>query len=190
MIPQYGKLPWPFCAQHSGLTGTIEQSATQRSWTLDHEQKQAFTKVKNLLMWAPTPVYFELNCKTVVCCDASSYGLDVLYQVHDGELKTGILFAYSHTSRVQIYTNKKQFCLFECSLCMRKVLAFPCHKEEVKLTARGLYSVKDKLSEHEELSIRGSRIVIPNSYRQDILGRIHDGHQGIQKHGEQANQYV
>ena len=73
---------------------------------------------------------------------------------------------------------------------MQKVLAFSCCKEDVRLATRCLYSVKDKLSEHEGSSIRGSRIVIPNSYRQDILGRLHDGHQGIQKHGEQANQYV
>ena len=64
------------------------------------------------------------------------------------------------------------------------------YKEDVKLAARRLYSVKDELSEHEELLIRGSRIVIPYSYRQDMLGGIHDGHKGVPKCRERANQCV
>ena len=67
------------------LNGLLHKEA---QWTCDHEQKLAFTKVKNLLTCAPKFAYFELDHETVVCCDASSYGLGgILYQVHDGELK-------------------------------------------------------------------------------------------------------
>ena len=44
------------------------------------------------------------------------------------------------------------------------------------------------VEEHEGLL--GSRIVIPYSYRQDMLGGIHDGHKGVPKRRERANQCV
>jgi hypothetical protein len=64
------------------------------------------------------------------------------------------------------------------------------YKEDVKLAARQLFNVKDELSEYDGLLVRGSRIVIPFSYRDDIVGRIHDGHQGIVKCRERANECV
>jgi hypothetical protein len=68
--------------------------------------------------------------------------------------------------------------------------SWPQYKEDVKLAARQLFSVKDELSEYDGLLVRGSRIVIPFSYRDDILGRIHDDHQGIVKCRERANECV
>ena len=52
---------------------------------------------------------------------------------------------------------------------------WPKYKEDVQLSARELYSVKDELSEYKGLLIRGCRIVIPFSERKEILDRIHDG---------------
>ena len=56
--------------------------------------------------------------------------------------------------------------------------------------AKELYSIKDELSEYEGILVRGSRIVVPFSHRKEIQGKIHDGHQGIQKSRERVNQCV
>jgi transposase InsO family protein len=69
-------------------------------------------------------------------------------------------------------------------------LGWPEYKEDCKLAAREYYGIKEELSEFEGLVTRGGRIVIPWSQREDILQRIHDGHQGIQKCRERANQCV
>jgi len=69
-------------------------------------------------------------------------------------------------------------------------LGWPEYKEDCKLAAREYYGIKDELSEYEGLVTRGGRIVIPWSYREEMLERIHDGHQGIQKCRERANQSI
>ena len=67
---------------------------------------------------------------------------------------------------------------------------WPEYKADCILAAREYYSLKDELSEFEGLVTRGNRIVIPYSEREYVLGRIHDGHQGITKCRERANQSV
>ena len=66
---------------------------------------------------------------------------------------------------------------------------WPQYKGDMKLAARELYSVKDDLSEFDGL-VLGNRIVIPHSPRTNILSRICDGHQGIMKCCECANECV
>ena len=53
-----------------------------------------------------------------------------------------------------------------------------------------MYSVKDDLSELDRHLFRGNRIVIPRLLRRGILSRTHDGHQGIVKCRELANECV
>jgi len=43
------------------------------------------------------------------------------------------------------------------------------------------WSVKDELTIHNGLLLRGNRIVIPSSLQEDILQKLHEGHQGIVK---------
>ena len=47
--------------------------------------------------------------------------------------------------------------------------------------SRGLFTI------HNDLLLYGPRIVIPASLQWQILSKIHDGHQGIQKHRLRAN---
>ena len=67
---------------------------------------------------------------------------------------------------------------------------WPEYKADVILAAREYYPLKDELSEYEGLVTRGNRIVIPWSVRSYVLDRIHDGHQGIVKCRERANESV
>ena len=55
---------------------------------------------------------------------------------------------------------------------------------------RDYYTLKDSLSECEGLITSGCRIVIPRSMRQEILDRIHEGHQSLSKCKERAQETV
>ena len=51
-------------------------------------------------------------------------------------------------------------------------------------------SVKDELSVHKGLLLRGNRLVIPPALRKEILAKIHSGHQGATKCRARASQAV
>ena len=63
---------------------------------------------------------------------------------------------------------------------------WPASIGEVDPTLREFYSVRSDLSVNEGLLIKGSRIVIPEKLREDILSKIHAGHLGITKCRERA----
>lgn len=67
---------------------------------------------------------------------------------------------------------------------------WPEHSGNVPPNVRAYMKVKNELSEADGLLIRGSRIVIPQSERADIIQKIHDGHQGLTKCRDRAKSSV
>lgn len=70
------------------------------------------------------------------------------------------------------------------------VSGWPAYKEDVKLAAREFYGVKGELSVVDGLLVRDSRIIIPYNMRKTILDAIHEGHRGLTKCRQFANQCV
>ena len=63
---------------------------------------------------------------------------------------------------------------------------WPTHKEDVKLGARHLFPVRGELSVWEGILVKGDRLLIPSSMRKEVLQRLHEGHNGINKCRERA----
>ena len=81
------------------------------------------------------------------------------------------------------YNSHKMTCVNYCRL------GWPDRSQLTEAT-RPYFPVADELSVEEGLLLRGCRIVIPTSMRQDILERLHSGHQGIVKCRARARQSV
>ena len=54
-------------------------------------------------------------------------------------------------------------------------------KQTVSDLLKGYHSVSGELSVYNGILMRGARIIIPPSLRQDVLEKLHSGHQGITK---------
>ena len=70
------------------------------------------------------------------------------------------------------------------------VTGWPTYKQDVMLAARDLFAIRGERSVCNGLLVKGDRIVIPYTLRKVILEWIHDGHMGITKCRERANQSV
>ena len=77
-----------------------------------------------------------------------------------------------------------------CRLVMQYYWSGWPNKKKLPEIMRPYASVSAELSVEKGLLLRGSRIIIPSALRQDILTRLHTGHQGIMKCRERARQSV
>ena len=59
-------------------------------------------------------------------------------------------------------------------------------KRNISKTLKPYYNERSFLSVNDGLLLKGSRIVIPATFRNDILRHLHDGHQGMSKTRENA----
>ena len=67
---------------------------------------------------------------------------------------------------------------------------WPEHLAHINTCVREYFPVRNELSMHDGVVTRGSRIVIPGRLRSEILERIHEGHQGLNKCRDRANTSV
>ena len=68
------------------------------------------------------------------------------------------------------------------------VTGWPTYKQDVKLAARDFFTIRGELRVCNGLLVKGDRIINPYTMRKEILEQIHDGHMGITKCWERANQ--
>ena len=93
----------------------------------------------------------------------------------------------AYLERVRVDTSK--------DTCLSTALQYtktgrPQHKTDVMLAARDLYAVRGELSTWNGILVKGERIVIPNVMKREVMDKIHQGHLGINKCRERANQAV
>ena len=56
---------------------------------------------------------------------------------------------------------------------------WPDHKDSVPTAVLPYFSYRDELTVQDGIILRGDRIVIPQSLRQDLKIKVHAGHQGV-----------
>ena len=61
------------------------------------------------------------------------------------------------------------------------VLGRPKYQRDVSEDHQSYFAVQNQLSVCDGLLSMGSRIILPSSMRQEILGKVHDGHLGVNK---------
>jgi hypothetical protein len=282
---------------------------SDRVWSWDCAQSDAFKKIKELLTEAPALAFYDVNRETIVSADASSYGIGgVLLQRYSDGLKPVAFFSKTLTQSQRNYAQIEKECLalvttcerfamylvglesfklitdhqplvplinkrdigdspLRCQRLLMRLMRFNCKAEHqpgknlvisdalsrhpmkntgksvledevevhvgsvkenwpvsdtmmdkireasssdemLKLTSfytlngwpryyddlpQGMndyYSERGMLSVMNGVLTHGDRIVIPQSLRQDVLVRIHEGHQGIVKCRERARSSV
>ena len=67
---------------------------------------------------------------------------------------------------------------------------FPANPEQVDPAIRQFWKLRDQLWADENLVLFGSRIVIPQCKRKEILSKLHSSHQGVERTKRRARQLV
>ena len=57
---------------------------------------------------------------------------------------------------------------------------WPDTKEEVPLSIQGYFHFRDELSVQDGLVLKGERLVVPKSMREEVKQKLHQSHLGIQ----------
>jgi len=77
----------------------------------------------------------------------------------------------------QTYKNDKEM----QTLIQMIMSGWPDDKSAVPTLAKNYWNFRDELSVDDELVFKGTKLLIPQKWRAEMLERIHEGHQGIEK---------
>ena len=64
---------------------------------------------------------------------------------------------------------------------LQQVVKYCTEAAEIDNKLKPFWFVRAEFSVHNNLLLHGSRLVIPESLQQEVLGQLHEGHQGIVK---------
>ena len=65
---------------------------------------------------------------------------------------------------------------------------WPEAKQQCPVKVREYWNIRSELSEADGIIFKGSKIVVPNTMRRFMLGKIHEGHLGIEKSKKRARE--
>ena len=106
---------------------------------------------------------------------------------YTGEVVSAWPISHAKLKQIQEKTQKDVFLSATVDYTCK---GWPEYREDVKFAALPMCPYRRELSIVNDILIKGDRTVIPLSMRKEILGRIHEGHFGISKCKERANQSV
>ena len=66
---------------------------------------------------------------------------------------------------------------------------WPGNKEELSGNVRGYWCNRDEISSVDGLLFKAQKLIVPQSMRKEMLGRIHESHQGIVKCKQRAREF-
>ena len=100
-----------FSPQLAELSAPIRELLHKNtSWIWASPQEEAFSKIKEAICSVPTLALYNPNKPTLVCADASSFGLGgVLFQKHTDDSWRPVAFVSRSLTEVEKhYTNRKR----------------------------------------------------------------------------------
>ena len=110
----------------------------------------------------------------------------------DEEIKLELKVAFVQFSRNKI-AQLQQETSKDSELGMLKkhvVDGFPERAKSIHPSLREYWNFRDEISMENGLVLKGERVVIPESLRQEFLAKIHEGHQGITRCQQRAKSTV
>ena len=193
MLNQMGK----FSPNLASITQPLrELLSTKSTWTWGPAQDEAFKMAKAELTKPTILSLYDPGAETKLSSDASSYGLGaVLLQLHQGvpvdncaafqkEVEghiaavTEILPATKQ--QLEKYRRAQAADSDTGALINYCKFGWPV-KTKLPPNLKSYWTVRGRLTLHDDLLLYGSRIVIPQGLRQETMQKIHQGHQGILK---------
>lgn len=122
--------------------------------------------IADALSRAPQPA--RENDKTVE--------LELECQVH--MVKSSLPFAESEIDKFKLCVETEA----ELHLLSNIIMSgWPESQSDLPPSVKEYWNFRDEMAIHDGLIYKGDRILIPKKYRADMLSRIHEGHQGIDK---------
>ena len=102
-------------------------------WTWGDDHEKAFTELKQLISFTPVLTFYDVKRPTVLCADASGYGLGaVLMQVHDDQMKPVAYCSRTQTKAEMGYAAIEKECL-ACTWACEKFDRYLMGLESIKL---------------------------------------------------------
>ncbi|KAK7108980.1 hypothetical protein V1264_013102 [Littorina saxatilis] len=98
-----------------------------------------------------------------------------------------VRFSSERTSRIRAATEDNATCR---QLTSTIVTGWPDTLQEVPPAIRTFWHFRDELAIEDGLILKGQRLLIPESQREDIMEQLHYGHQGIEKTRLRARESV
>ncbi|XP_051916322.1 uncharacterized protein K02A2.6-like [Hippocampus zosterae] len=182
MLTQLGRFVPQLAERDKPLRDLLSK---KNCWVWSVDQARAFQDLKDAPTSTPVLAMFDPNRESKVSADASSYGLGgVLLQKWEEEWRPIAYKSRSLTPTEQRYAQVEKEALMQ--LCTE---GWPEHGPNEP--ALRLYRADHAfLTVHDGILLKGQRLVIPPTMRNDVLAKLHEGHQGVVKCRQRARQSV